>query len=543
MFKNIWMRRGVLLLLAYAFYLWSWNSAFAQSENLEQRLSQHIHFTEDGPNTVGHILINDRTEGINQSTWIYVKGALDYYKQHKPIFIILELNTPGGEVYPAQLISDALKDIDIQYNIPVVAYINNWAISAGAMLAYSCRFITVVKDGSMGAAEPVLQDAAGKMEAASEKVNSAMRIDFANRSGFFDRDPLIAEAMVDKDLILVMRDGKIIKLDNENQIRTAEPNPDIVISPKGKLLTLSAKQLIEYGVADILVPPTKVIPTTSEEQELGKWPASQEPLFHQPFFDTIPHATIDSFRMDWKMHFFALLASPIVSSLLFMGLVIGFYMEFSTPGFGLPGTLAVTCLFLIVLSSFALEIGNWLELIFLLTGLGVILIELFVLPTFGLLGFIGIILFIFGLFSLMLPGLNSISFEYDTNTLNAAGEMAFRRLGWLCGALVLSFVIIAIISRYITPQLSGFSRLVLKGNEQVGYLAGENPSTLPAPGSQGKAFTTLRPAGKVTINDVMYDAISVGALIEKGASITVIGIDGSTLVVSHQTGFTQETNI
>lgn len=544
--NNIWFKRGILLLIAYALYLWSWNSAFGEDihpsppalgqpmphQLLEKELQAHIAFHPQGPNIIGHIIIDDRTSGISQSTWLYVKNALDYYKKIQPIFIILELNTPGGEVFAAQLISDALKEMDIQNNIPVVAYINNWAISAGAMLAYSCRFIAVVKDASMGAAEPVMEDAAGKMEKASEKVNSAMRVDFANRANFFDRNPLIAEAMVDKDLLLVLRDHKIIKLDNDSQIRSSGPDPDIVVSPKGKLLTLTAEQLIEFGVADILIPPTKLPPITSEEQSVGKWSAEKLALFHQPFFDAIPNATIESFKMDWKMKFLSFLAMPAVASLLFMGMLIGLYTEFTTPGFGLGGTIGITCLFLIVLSSFALEIGNWLELILLLVGLGVILVELFVLPTFGLLGAIGILFFLVGLFGLMLPGIGSVSFELDSHTFNAAGEVVFERLAWLCGALVASFIIIVLLARYVTPQLAGLSRFVLKGNEQQGYIAGHLPSTLPQPGAKGVAAVTLRPAGKIVVDDVLYDALSVGSLIEKGTPIVVLSLDGSTIMVS-----------
>ena len=110
---------------------------------------------------------------------------MDHFKETKPIFVILELNTPGGEVFAAQNISDALKELDTQYQIPVVCFINNWAISAGAMLAYSCRYITVVKDASMGAAAPVIASETGEMKEASEKINSALRTDFANRAAFF----------------------------------------------------------------------------------------------------------------------------------------------------------------------------------------------------------------------------------------------------------------------------------------------------------------------------------------------------------------------
>lgn len=553
MLSNEWIRRGLILLFAYAFYLWSWHTAFA-TENLYQfnpsppaasavphvtglaispqvlmsQLQQHIVYNQSGPNSIGHILIDDRTSGINQATWLYVKGALDYYKTSKPIFIILELNTPGGEVFASQLISDGLKEIDIQYNIPVVAYINNWAISAGAMLAYSCRFIAVAKDASMGAAEPVMQDAtSGKMESASEKVNSAIRTDFANRARFFDRNPLLAEAMVDKDLILVLRDGQITKLDQESQLRSQ----DILISPKGKLLTLNASQLIDYGVADMLVPPTKTTSLTPEERSSAKWPAEKFALFHQPFFNAIPQATIDVYQMDWKMRFFAFLASPIVSSLLFLGLMVGAYLEFTTPGFGLAGTVAVTCLFLIILSSLSLEIANWLEVILLFAGLAVILIELFVLPTFGLLGFIGIIFFLMGLFGMMLPGLDSITFDFDSKTFNAAGQAFFERLAWLSGTIVLAFLIILTLARYVAPHIVTWNRLVLKGNEQNGFLAVDGPLTMPKAGAIGEVASPLRPAGKVFIDDVLYDAISTGAFIERGLSITVVGMEGGALLV------------
>lgn len=500
---------------------------------LDEELTKHIHIKPE-QNLIGHIVIDDHTSGISQATWIYVKKALEEYRQLKPAFIILELNTPGGEVLAAQQISDALKDMDTQFGIPVVAYINNWAISAGAMLAYSSRFIATVKDGSMGAAEPVIQGQEGTMVAASEKINSALRADFSNRARFFDRDPSVAEAMVDKDLILVRRHGKLIKLDNEAQINTTGIDPDIVISPKGKLLTLNAQQMLDFGVADFLVLPAKTEPITAAEREAGKWPASKMSLFQLPFFKDIPHAIISSYQMDWKTRFFALLATPMVSSLLFLGLMLGAYMEFNTPGFGVPGTIALTCLFLIALSSYSLEIVNWLEVILLLVGLAIILVELFVLPTFGLLGFIGLAFFLMGLFGMMLPGVEQVDYEFDTNSFNAAGQAFFERLVWLCGTLVVAFIAMAIIARYVTPSMAKFSRLVLNGNEQdasEGYIAGDNPKELPQPGSKGEVFATLRPAGKVVINDIIYDAISDGNFIERGTSVVVEKLDGSVIVV------------
>lgn len=504
-------------------------------KNVEEQLKEHIKFNAEGQNTIGHIIIDDRTVGINQSTWLYVKNALEKYKEIKPAFVILELNTPGGEVYASQKISDALKELDTQYNIPVVCYINNWAISAGAMLAYSCRFITVVKDGAMGAAEPVIQGEGTELKAASEKVNSALRADFANRARFFDRNPNIAEAMVDKDIILVFRNGEVIKLDSESQIRSTGPNPDVVISPKGKLLTLNADQLIKYGVADILLPPEKTGIVTEAEREAGKWPANKMLLFQYPFFKQIPNATVVSLGQDWKTKFFAFLATPIVSSLLMLGVMLGFYVEISTPGFGIPGTVGLACLILLILSSFALEIANTLEIVLLFVGIAILLVDLFVLPTFGLLGIVGTIFFLGGLFGMLLPGIGNVEYEYDTKTFNAAGEVFVQRLAWFCGTIIIGSAIIAVLARFLTPKLALYSRLILAGNEQdasKGYIAGDMPDTLPQPGAQGEVLATLRPAGKVMINDKIYDAISPGGFIEKGQKIEVARLDGSVIVVN-----------
>lgn len=502
---------------------------------LQEKFQKYLPFHSDGTNTVGYIFIGDRETEINQSTWLYVKQALDYYKEKKPIFIILELNTPGGEVFAAQNISDALKDMDIQHNIPVVAFINNWAISAGAMIAYSCRFITAVKDASMGAAEPVYAGETGKMETASEKVNSALRTDFANRASFFGRNPLIAEAMVDKDLILVIRNGKVTKLDSENQIRSKGPNQDLLLSPKGKLLTLTSEQLIEFGVADLLLQPEKLPPITAQEKEKGEWPADKMLLFHAPYFSTIPDAVIDAYQMDWKTGFFVFLATPIVSSLLFMGLLVGAYLEFSNPGLSLPGFIAAVCLFLIILSSFSLQIANWLELILLLTGLALLLVELFVLPTFGLLGILGFVLFIAGLFGMLLPELKTVSFDYDSQTLNSAGQYFMKRLAWLCLTFICSLAIIAVLARYVVPNFSGFQRFVLAGHEQdasKGFTAGGDLKHLPQAGESGTVFAPLRPAGKIMVQDGIYDAMSSGGFIEEGELIVITRLEGSTIFVN-----------
>ncbi len=494
-----------------------------------QDFSEHILFNKEQPNRVGYIRVDDREGEISQSTYLYIKSALEYYKVNKPIFIVLELNTPGGEVFPAMKISDALKEMDSQYNIPIVTVINNWAISAGAMLAYSSRYITTVKDGVMGAAEPVtVKD--GQMQSASEKVNSAFRTDFANRAEFYHRNPLIAEKMVDKSSILVIRAGTITKLNLENEILPS----DVMISGKDKLLTLNSEQMLKYKVADLVMEPEKFDLITPAERAEGSWPAAKSLLFRQPFFKDIPHVTIHEFQPDWKTRFFMILAHPLVASLLFFGLMMGFYIEMNTPGFGVAGSLSAICLTLIVLSSFAQEIAGSLEVILMMLGALILVVDFVFLPTFGILGIFGTLMFLMGLFAIMLPGVASFDYEVDTQTVNAAGEIVLDRLTWYLGTFVVTVVSSLFLSRYITPSTRFLKRFVLVGDEQMtdeGYTAGIDQSTVPPVGTEGEVVSTLRPSGKVIFNDRLYDVISEGSFIEKGTKVIVIRTENGNIIV------------
>jgi membrane-bound serine protease (ClpP class) len=507
-------------------------SLFAQqADPIDAELAQYVHYDSEGHNLVGQISLGQ--EGINRSTWIYVKAALDEYKKSKPIFIIVHLDTPGGEVLAAEQISKGLIDIDKNYGIPCVAFVDNWAISAGALVAYSCRFIAAAKDAAMGAAEPILMGHGGETQEASEKIKSAIRADYANRAAYYGRNPDIAEAMVDKGIVLVLRDGQIVRLESDAQIRTEGPDPDVVINKEGKLLTLNARQMVEYGVADFMVEPTAIPPITLAERELGEWPADRSPLFAYPFFSSIPDATIQAAESDWKMKFFAFLTSPVVQSLLFLGMMLGFYVELHTPGFGVPGVVGLTCLFLIILSSFAMQAFNWFELILVIVGLSLVGVEVFVLPGFGIAGIVGIILTLVGLFGMMLPGIHDLHFSWDGG-ISWAWDAFLGRLAWLGGALVVGVILMFFLTRYILPKFGYLSRLVLRGNEQdrtKGFVAGPDLAAMPPVGSTGVARSPLRPAGKVEIQSAIYDAVSEGSYITMGSKIVVARYEGGHMIV------------
>jgi membrane-bound serine protease (ClpP class) len=439
-----------------------------------------VPFKKEGVNEIGYLTIG-RDHPIDQSTYLYVKFALEEFKKKQVPFVVLDLNTPGGEVFASMKIADLLQKLDTHDHIPVVAVIDNWAISAGAMLAYSCRWIVVTRNGSMGAAEPVYASQEGGMQSAPEKINSALRAEFANLARFYGRNPAIAEAMVDKDIILVKRGKEIIRLDETSQIR---PN-DRVISGKGKLLTLTAEQLIEYGVADEMLPSVPLTPITEEEKALGRFPAYKYPLFVDPDFPNIPNAVLIAYS-DWRISFFAFLSYPVIASLLYMGLVGGIYLEIKMPGTFLPAAMAGICLILILLSAFAIDAA----------------------PLF--------------------PRLDDVHFSFDFSALNEATIAFMKGLAWLLGSTMLSLLIVWLITRYLLKP-----HLVLRGeqNASEGFVAGPDLATLPKIGTIGIAHTSFRPAGKIAIDGQIYEAMADGKFIEEGKTIQVIRYDGNRMIV------------
>ncbi|MES2122427.1 MAG: NfeD family protein [Chlamydiota bacterium] len=504
-------------------------STLAPNVSVEDRLSQVIHYSQTATNNVGFLSI-ESPQGIDDSTYLYVKFALEEFKKRGVIFVILHLNTPGGAVFPSMRIAEMLQRLDIEDHIPVVAILHNWALSAGAMLAYSSRFIVVTDKSLMGAAEPVMQNSQGGMESAPEKINSALRAEFASLAQYFGRNPYIAEAMVDKDLIVVQRHGEILKLNDKSEIRQSGESPDMVIIAEGKLLTLTGRQLLDLKVADFYLPTQVATDIDQSNEVITEWPASESPLFSYPFFAKIPSAVIITYA-NWKIDFFALLCNPVVSSLLMMGLVLGIYLELSSPGFGVAGFIALVCLTLILMTSYAVAAFNWLEVILIVVGVVLLLAEILILPGYGVIGILGALMMLVGIGALLLPNVKQVHFSFDTSSWDLNTLFFVERLEYLLGALLLALILIIVLARFITPRLMKRNSMVLKG-EQHGYIARPEARSLPPVHSEGTAFSSLKPGGKILIDNHLYDAISETGFIERDERVVVIKITGSTIIVA-----------
>jgi len=492
---------------------------------------KYLSYSKIHDNLIGYLSIGNE-HPIDQATYIYVKFALEEYKKRGVRFIVLYLNTPGGDVFSSMKIVDLLQKSDVRDHIPIIACIDPWAISAGAMLAYACRFIAVTDQSVMGAAEPVIIDSGGGSEKASEKTNSALRAAFKSLAHFYGRNPLLAEAMVDRDMTLVVRNHKLVQLLHDNDIVSNGHNPDTVITTQGKLLTLTSEQLLELKIADFHLPLGHTQdPISPQEERQGMWPAKKSLVFQEPYLSHIPRAMMISHR-DWRIQFFSVLLHPVIASCLLVGLIIGLYIEINTPGFGLAGSMALTCLILILLSNFSVHIVHWLEIVILLMGCLFLALELFVIPGFGIVGMFGILLTIVGLCILMIPGMNTLNL-FDLDTLQLFGTLFLRRLAWFCGALLLSALVIIFLAKCFSHRFFRFSKLILKEEPGVKLKSVSQFPTglIPEVGSIGETMTPLRPSGKISIGKRPFDAMTQGVYLEAHVVVEITRVEGNRMIV------------
>src|SRR5574344_1243844 len=120
--------------------------------------------------------------------------AIREAEKQKADFIVLHLNTFGGELSAA----DEIRTLLLNTPITTVAYINLNAASAGALISIACDSIFMAEGSSIGAASVVNQTG----EVMPDKYQSYMRSLMRSTAEKQNRNPSIAEAMVDPDVIV-----------------------------------------------------------------------------------------------------------------------------------------------------------------------------------------------------------------------------------------------------------------------------------------------------------------------------------------------------
>lgn len=364
--------------------------------------------------------------------------------------ILLEVNTFGGRVDSATEILDAV----VATRSPAVAYIPQRAWSAGALIALGADLIVMAPGASIGAAEPVPAD---------PKAISALRAAFEGAAERRGRDPLVAAAMVDAT---VEREGLV----------TA-----------GRILTLSAQQAIDVGFIDALAP-DRLAALAAVGYE-GREVVTRAPT--------------------WTERVVRFLSDPTISQILLTIGFLGLLAEVTSPGWGVPGIAGITALALFFGSRLLVGLLGLEVILLFVLGLGLLLLEAFVLPGFGIAGFLGL---------LAVGGSLYMSFPDPATALQAVAIM-----------LVTGVVLLFVLFKYF-PRTHAWERLVLRTQQEgESYRPVDDRSSLV--GSTGKAFTPLRPAGAIEIEGERYDAVTEGGFVPIGSTVRVIKVEGTRIVV------------
>ncbi len=395
----------------------------------------------------------------------YVSRVINEAENENADAIILRVNTFGGRVDAATEIKDAVMNA----RVPTAAFIDKRAISAGALISISCERIFMVSGGTIGAATPVTQ--AG--EKTPEKFVSYMRSEMRATAESRGRDPRIAEAMVDEEIEI----------------------PGVIEA--GKLITFTTEEALEFGYCD-----AEVSSLQDVLEQLG-----------------LEDAEIREPGTNWAEQIVRTINHPVISSLLITVGMLGLIMEVRSPGWGVPGTMALVALGLFFGTQYILALADILDIVLFLAGVGLILVEAFVIPGFGVAGVLGVLCMFAGLF-MALAG----SWPFVTS------DDIYRAIFTLAGSVVLT-VVGAIGLSALLPKTKTFGTFVLSEEQKrdLGYSSHKPHQELV--GKQGIALTTLRPSGTAIIDDERVDVVSEGGYIEAKKPIKVVGVEGIRIIV------------
>lgn len=406
----------------------------------------------------------------------YVKRVLSTAGEEGAAAVLLDINTPGGRLDAALSIKDALLDAET----PVIAYVNREAFSAGALIAIASHKIYMDPGGVIGAATPVDQEG----EAASEKVVSAVRSDFRAVAEVRGRDPRIAEAMVDESVAI---EGLI---------------------EDGKLLTMTTSEALQWGYAD------------------GEAATIEDALEAEGIVGA------ELIRVEYSLAegFVRFLTNPVVASLLISLGFLALLAELTSPGFGVPGIAGILLLGLFFWGGFLAELSGWEGVILVTLGLALIAVEIVLIPGVGVVGALGLVAFMAGLYISLIG--------------QGATTGDFVRAGLVLLASLVITVIGAVIVLTTLPNRRGWGSLALHASlprgagllTRFGRASGTSDGNPPMDyvsmvGRRGVTVTALHPAGVAQIDSQRVDVVSDGGFIDVGTLIVVISDEAYRRVV------------
>ena len=462
---------------------------------------------------------------LAQTMTMSLKRAIRRAEELSARTLIVEINTPGGEMVLMEQLRDMLLvDAYQDRGLNTVAYVTRNADSAGALIAIACQQLYMNRISHMGSATPVAINPLAPLapflpqqqgqEDMTNKIKSRARAVFRTTAVETGRNEYIAEAMVDPDIELVLAlvedEEQILsrlKLnEKQSQLGDSKVIEMSIVCAKGALLNMTAREALEWGFIDGI-------------------PDSRDQLVRD--FLKIEEANLYIVKPSWSESLVSFL-EKINFILLIAGLIL-LYIEFHVPGFGIPGIAGLACLGILFLGKYMVGLAEFTELLMIVGGLGLIAVEIFVIPGTFAAGIAGGLLVLGGLILSFQPFVVPES-PWQT-------DLFLNNITYLGLSVIVVLISAALLSRFL-PRSSVFKPLVLDTNNPPGSLHGTgtliddvSPELKLKPGDTGVVESTLRPSGKVLIKDTIIDAQSEGGFIEPGEKVEIISVKGNFIFV------------
>lgn len=493
---------------------------------------------------------------ITDVTTTSIKRRVEAARADGVGLIVFELDTPGGMVSSAIDICDYIKNLT---DLTTVAWVHTQAYSAGSMIAVACDEIVMASASTIGdcgvimglpwGAEAVPEELRAKAES---PVLEQFR-DSARRNGY---DAALCESLVIKERELwwiehvVTGEREFVDPEEKNQrlaltsttSQDADAEADDEAADESPPKTGESPQwrLVETYVDPVSGREVEIDQPVISDTELLTM--SQSRAFALGFSSGIV-STIDELRerygltgpltptgMNWAEVLVSWLTSMPVRGFLLLIVFLGAYVEFNTPGVGVPGLVALIALAVFVVAPFLTGLANTWEIVLIVLGFLLIGLEIFVIPGFGVAGVSGLFLVIAGLLATFMPEEPGRVFPLYWPHLEAGLDGLKRGVITLAvsmgGALVSGIFIGRNIHRI------PFLRTIVPENPMPSQVAVDDPyHGLARVGDVGVVEAPLRPAGKARFGSMMVDVVTEGDLVDTGARVEVIERRGNRVVV------------
>lgn len=435
---------------------------------------------------------------IDHFLFKFLERAFTEAEEKASDIVIIDMSTPGGAVDQTKKILELIR----KYEGLVYVLVNDEATSAGAIISFGCDGIYMVPSSTIGSAAPIImtgQGVANLPPDVQEKMLSYVRATARAQAEENGYDPLLAEAMIDNDVV-VYRGDKII-------------------CDKDKLLNLTADQAIERYEGEALLAEAKVEDLDGLIAELGI--EKSRVTMHE----VKPNSSED----------FAEKIVPLLPIIWLASLML-IYSEIQSPGFGGRGILGISgIVFSLFIQNYA-GMANFWEMLIIILGIVLIAFEFFVIPGFGFTGILGICMVLGGLFMSFLQEVDFKDLpDYDFRFAHYL-DIAIHNTMIVGGGFVVCFILFLT----LLPKLPFYKKLTLSAADtgavsEDSLLDAEGHDILHKNdkylGKTGLCKSDLRPAGIISIDDERLDVMTAGEKILAGTEVKVIAVEGTSITV------------